>query len=300
MKRNLCLLLIMIVAVVGLFSISASAAETEMKTAMGIVDASGLRLRAKPSTDAEILSTASLGEYVVVIRQVDDWYLVDYNLEIGYMSAEHLAIKYAENIELGDGMANASSVNVRSMPDSSGDLLAQMTSGQTAEIIGFNYGWYKVVFNGTTGYVRSDLMELTEIPATNGSSGTVATTTYSSTADQLIAYSKTMLGTPYVWGGTSTSGFDCSGYVQYVFKQFGVSLNRTSSQQYTNGYSVTSLQAGDLVFFGGTYQTSSSISHVGIYIGNNQFIHAAGSEVKITDMSESYYASRYVGARRVL
>ncbi|MFI3313552.1 MAG: SH3 domain-containing C40 family peptidase, partial [Eubacteriales bacterium] len=248
MKQKLCLLIITVAAVLGLCSISTAAtATTELKTAIGIVDASGLRLRAKPSTDAEIISNASLGEYVVVLRQVGDWYLVDYNLDIGYMSAEHVVIKYQENIDLGPGMANASSVNVRSLPDSGSELLAQMSLGNTAEIIGFNYGWYKVEYNGVTGYVRSDLMELTEIPATNGYGG--SSYSYTSTADQLVSYSKTLIGTPYIWGGTSTNGFDCSGYVQYVFSQFGVSLNRTSTSQYTNGYSVSNLTTGDLVFF---------------------------------------------------
>lgn len=283
--------MILAVVVLGIFTISAAA--TEEKTAIGIVQSNGLRLRAKANTDAEILSSAAYGDSVVVIRKVDDWYLVDYNLEIGYMSADHLLIKEKENIDLGPGLVNTSSVNLRATPDSSGELLAQLAYGYTADIIGFNCGWYKVTFGDWTGYVRSDLLDLTQAPAANSSGVT-------SLSSQIVDFSSTLLGTPYVWGGTSTSGFDCSGFTKYVYSQFGISLNRTANQQLGNGYSVSSLSVGDLVFFGNTYSSSATATHVGIYIGDNQFIHAAGSSVKITSMSDSYYACRYVGATRVL
>lgn len=107
------------------------------------------------------------------------------------------------------------------------------------------------------------------------------------------------LGTPYVWGGTTPSGFDCSGFTRYVYKQLGYTLSRTAGQQLGNGYAVSSLQPGDLVFFDNTYATSAAASHVGIYIGNNQFVHAASGGVKVTSLSDSYYASRYIGARRI-
>lgn len=96
------------------------------------------------------------------------------------------------------------------------------------------------------------------------------------------------------------SGFDCSGFTQYVFRQCGYSINRTADAQYSNGSYVSydSLQAGDLVFFANTY-SASGITHVGIYIGGGEFIHAANGGVKISSLSESYYSSRYYGARRI-
>lgn len=295
MKRakRLFLLFAMVIAVAAAVSICASA--TELKTGIGIVETNGLRLRAKPNTDADIVSTASYGDNVVIIRRVDDWYLVDYNLDIGYMSAEYITFKERENVELGYGKVNTSSVNLRSTPSSDGDLVCQLAYGEKAYIIGLNCGWYKVQYNGSTGYIRSDLLELTEKPVYNS-----ASSSYVSLAQQIVDYSMNFLGTPYVWGGTTTSGFDCSGYTKHVFKNFGYSLNRTAAQQLNNGYSVSNLQAGDLVFFNNTYSTSAAASHVGIYIGNNQFIHAASGGVKITSLSDSYYASRYIGARRVL
>ena len=105
------------------------------------------------------------------------------------------------------------------------------------------------------------------------------------------------LGVPYVWGGASPSGFDCSGFSMYVFAQVGVSLPHHAASQYGMGVPVSrsELQAGDLVFFNG-------LGHMGIYIGGGQFIHAphTGDVVKISSISDSWYASTWVGARRIL
>ena len=104
------------------------------------------------------------------------------------------------------------------------------------------------------------------------------------------------LGVPYVWGGASPSGFDCSGFIMYVYAQMGVSLPHHAASQYSAGSPVSrdALEPGDLVFFNG-------LGHVGIYIGGGQFIHAphTGDVVKISSLSDSWYASTWVGARRL-
>ncbi len=106
------------------------------------------------------------------------------------------------------------------------------------------------------------------------------------------------LGTPYVFGGTTSSGFDCSGFVQHVFAMLGVSVPRTADAQYYAGHRARGgVKAGDLVFFQ-TYAPGPS--HVGIYIGNGKFVHASSHGVMVSSLSDSYWSERYLGAKRVI
>lgn len=118
-----------------------------------------------------------------------------------------------------------------------------------------------------------------------------------SVSDQIVQTANTFMGTPYVWGGTTPRGFDCSGFVRYLYEAKGIDLPRTSVQMYDQaGTRVTDLKVGDLVFF-----ALSNVNHVGIYLGNDQFISATSSRgVTIDSLASSYWGSRYVGAKRVL
>lgn len=117
-------------------------------------------------------------------------------------------------------------------------------------------------------------------------------------ARRIVQSSFNYIGVPYVFGGTTPRGFDCSGFVQYVFAQAGVWLPRTADAQYEAGYATASLQPGDLVFFS-TYAYGAS--HSGIYIGNGNFISATSSSgVRVDSLYSGYWGSCYIGARRVL
>lgn len=119
--------------------------------------------------------------------------------------------------------------------------------------------------------------------------------------DELLSSAMGFLGVAYRFGGTTPSGFDCSGFMQYIFrKTLAINLPRTSAEQATVGIHIdrANLQAGDLVFF---RTAGKRISHVGMYIGNNRFIHAprTGKNIEITSLSNKYWNSRYATARRV-
>ncbi|MBN8193753.1 LysM peptidoglycan-binding domain-containing protein [Bacillus sp. NTK074B] len=114
---------------------------------------------------------------------------------------------------------------------------------------------------------------------------------------KLISHAKAQLGIPYVWGGSTTSGFDCSGFIYYTFNKSGVKVTRTSSEGYYNrSYYVNKPAVGDLVFFENTYK--KGISHLGIYVGDNKFIHAGDNGVEITSLSNSYWKSKLDGFKR--
>jgi len=120
----------------------------------------------------------------------------------------------------------------------------------------------------------------------------------SALASSLTRSAMRFLGTPYSFGGTSTRGFDCSGFVQHVFALMGVHLPRTADAQYDAGRTIAgAMRPGDLVFFQ-TY--TAGVSHVGIYLGNDRFVHASSSQgVTVSSLHESYWAARYLGAKRV-
>lgn len=337
--RVISLVLAVVMAVTCL-SICVSAAGA-VKSGIGFVTASALRLRSGPSTDSETLAVAPNGEVVVVIDQEnEDWYKVIYNLQEGYMHSSYLSVLDRENAELGYGEINASSVNLRTGPGTSYTSIAHTDEGDLVYIIGLNCGWYKVIFGDDICYIRSDFVDLTEIPYENeGSSnsplffrmgvslgvtpsasllnGSSSDESYDSDADDsdndyrdesysigqaMADKAYTYNGYPYVWGGASPSnGFDCSGLVYYIAKCFGYSIPHGSTSQYSYGTYVekSDLQPGDFVFFENTY--TEGISHVGIYLGDGDFIHASGSEtgVKISNLGETYYINHYYGARRI-
>ena len=228
---------------------------------------------------------------------------------------------------------NAETVNVRKEASTSASIVTQITRGTEVEIISEESGWYKVKVNGVEGYIATTLLSdtkqetsrgVTEFRDTenepeekaedntnnkqdnnkaennsgnNGSSNSATSSSSSNTGSAVLAFAKKYLGYPYVYGGASPSGFDCSGFTSYVYKNFGVTLSRTAAGQTSNGTAVkrSELQVGDLVMF------CSPINHVGIYAGNNQIIHAANPSrgVVIDTISSGYYNTNYNCARRI-
>lgn len=229
---------------------------------------------------------------------------------------------------------NSNVINLRSAETTNSESLDQLKKATQVTVVSENNGWSKVKVNGKEGYILSTLLSerkpevttsrsaeeprkqttTTETKKTETKATTQATTktetpktesapasTGSATGAAIVAKAKTYIGCKYVYGGTSPSGFDCSGFAQYIYKQFGISLNRTAAAQYSNGTAVSrgNLQVGDLVMFG---SSASNINHVGIYAGNGQIVHAANKQrgVTIDTINSGYYNTHYVGARRII
>ena len=285
------------VALTALCTIGASAA----CLGAGTVTADALRRRDTPATDGAILATAPSNAKLVVLEEAGDgWYKVSYNAVEGYMAGEYLTVSTSMDAALGYGKVNSdvSSLNIRSGAGTGCSVLSSVSGGTVLELTGVQDGWYKVVHGGTSGYVSSDYITLTsETPA--------ATVAASSVGEEIAAYAQNFLGTPYVYGGSSTSGFDCSGFTKYVYGQFGYTLNRTATDQLSNGVSVRKdeLQPGDLVFFNDPSRNAGkACSHAGIYTGDGQFIHSSSSRsggVIVSSLTSGYYNTYFVGGIQV-
>ncbi len=156
-------------------------------------------------------------------------------------------------------------------------------------------------FQSTKGLEADGLVGASTYSALLGKSMPAVTHSMNAMSRTVVSDAMNYMGVPYVFGGnTPSSGFDCSGYVRYVFANAGIYLPRTADVQYNCGYAVSTseLAPGDLVFFE-TYCPGPS--HVGIYVGDGNFIHASSSRgVTISSLSSSYYSAHYLGARRVM
>lgn len=330
LKRETALVLILAL-LLPCFSIRASAAG-QLNAGIGFVITAKLRLYSKPSSQSEVLDTALCGDCVVLLQKQRDkkegWYQVIFNLQEGYMLADCLDVGTQRHAELGFGQINGSEVCLRSGPGTQFTVLDYAKKGETFYILGMENEWYQILKDSETRFVRSDLMDLTQIPYENSGSQeepqffhrgeTIGELTYTEVKQEIAAASvgsdysgpvtgsaflkqaQKCIGAPYVYGGASPSGFDCSGLVYYVLTQMGYPAARTASAQYDMGQSVKrkNLRPGDLVFFSGT--AGSGITHVGIYAGGNKFLHApnTGAAVSYSSLS-GYWSDHYYGARRI-
>ena len=273
--------------------------------ATGTVDTgnSTLRVRDQAGTHGNILTSLPSGTQVEVLATAENgWYQISYNGLTGYVSSDYLVVEVqnavaavASTAPLAEpapqyGRVTASSLNVRSGPGTGYDRTGSLRAGSVVELLETLDGWYRV----DGGYVSADY--IIQVDAAEASSA--------GKGQEIANYALTFVGYPYVYGGSSPSGFDCSGFTQYVYKQFGYSLNRTASNQLQNGtpVSMSELLPGDLVLFKRAGTGSSAASHVGLYIGNGQFVHASTAKVGVivSDLDSAYYTTGFVGGRRIV
>lgn len=189
-------------------------------------------------------------------------------------------------------------------------VIGQMENGTQVNVLETSGDFYKVDCYDMTGYIAMSQIVYTEdkyyvnCQADSNETRTMEYTDYTealTVRHSLLELAQAQLGKPYIYGGAGTAGFDCSGLMYYLYGQHGVSLHRSADVQLQDGIVVAreGLQVGDLVFFLESHLPYLA-SHVGIYAGNNQIIHAGSAGIAYADLDESYYVDNYLCARRVI
>ena len=307
--KKLLSIIISVSILVVMLSVSAFAHES-LAYGAATVNTDNLNLRNGPSMANTVLTTLNEGDIVVILERTNnEWYHINFHGVTGYVNTTYLRdILTAENFS-AIGRITGDSVNIRAKPTTSSDAVAFCSEETIVTVIGINTGWYKVVHEGHTGYIRSDLMTIIE--GTRASSSSSASTPTSSgyivppanlaQGERIAQFALGFLGTHYVWGGTSPSGFDCSGLVKYTYDHFGYSITRVADSQYRNdGVLVekADLQPGDILCFS---SDGSYVNHVGIYIGNNEFVHSSSSStgVIVSRLDSAYYTSVFLAGKRI-
>ena len=293
--------------------------ETPVSTpiqALGVVSGTSVRVRSGAGTGYDILKTLDKGTLVELTVQEGDWYRISYDGARGYIASQYVTRYDSATGLSGAGKVTADVLNIRSAPKSGSTSLGTASHGAVLTVTGIEGSWFAVSYNGVSGYVASQYVLICS-PSTADTSApetpeeTPAETPDETPADnpaatvsgsEIVSLAQQYLGVPYVYGGSSPSGFDCSGFTMYIFAQVGVKLPHGATSQLSYGASVSrsELQPGDLVFF---QDYGAVASHVGIYIGGDQFIHASSSSgnsrcVTVSSLAESYYANHYYTARR--
>ncbi|MDO5519699.1 MAG: NlpC/P60 family protein [bacterium] len=299
---------------------------------VGITKVDKLNVRQSANTSSKIVGKLTKGNAVVIKSKSGNWAKVTSGNVTGYVCTDYLAIgkagySYYDKYATDYVKVTTATLRVRKSNNTNSSILTTVKRGQSFKVLSTKKDWAKITANGKTGWVSMDYVKVTykfsyatkvgtststptkkptatptptkkptatPTPTKKPSS---STTNSSATGSKVAAYAKRFVGNPYVYGGTSlTNGADCSGFVQSVYKNFGISIPRTSRSQSTYGkkVSTSSLQPGDIIF----YANNGTVNHCGIYIGGGQIVHASSPSTGIR-ISNYKYRSVYT-VRRVL
>lgn len=266
------------------------------------VNCSSLNLRSQATTSSSIVKTLSKGTEVSVLYVTGNWSKVSVNGLEGFVYSSYLSdgtsAAIEDNTVKSYQYVTATSVNLREGASTSTAVICKVSKDTKVGVISSTSNWAKVKYNSTYGYIHTsnlaDSKASAETPSTSSST--------SAKIDKMMSIAASKIGCRYVRGSEGPNTFDCSGFTGYLYKQIGVSIPRSSSQQKNAGtyVSKSNLKKGDLVFL--DTSGNGAVDHACIYVGNGEIIHANSSAGKITrsDLNSSYYRSTYVCARRIL
>ena len=276
----------------------------------------GLNLRKGPGTSYSVIRTLSKGTAVTVHSSSNGWSKISVNGVEGYVSTSFLS---STNPSTNSSTSNETTstptttmyvtpdagLNLRKGAGTSYSVIKTLSKGTAVTVHSSSNGWSKVSVNGVEGYVSTSYLSSTKPSNSGSSSSSSSNSSTSVSVDKVLDFAHQQLGKPYVWGAQGPNSFDCSGLIYYVYKNAAnITLPRTSVEQSKFGTTVSksNLKAGDLVFFDTNGPNNGAVSHVGIYAGEGQLIHASSSNKKIVkvNMETSYWNNTYVVAKRVL
>ena len=286
---------------------SGSTSQPSTSTTKATVTADSLNVRSGAGTSYSVITKLPKGTVVDVLESASNgWKKIKTSGgTTGWVSGEYLTTGSAGNSSTNNSTSqtsykatvNTDSLNMRKGAGTSYSVITKLSNGTVVDVLeSASNGWKKIkTSNGTIGwvsgsYLANGVVEQTSTPSTNK-------------VQAVIDLAHKQLGKPYVWGAEGPNSFDCSGLIYYVYKNAaGITLPRTSSAQYSAGVAVSrsNLKAGDLIF--SSTDGTGNITHVAIYVGDGQMIHAPrnGKNVEKVSINNSYWNKAYVGARRVL
>lgn len=287
--------------------------------------AEGEKIYITPIINSLAIDTLEEEKEIKIVSSVNGWTYIKIGTTTGWVRTQNIQKKEVDDTSKNQnkntssqkvGYITTDSVNFRKTPSTSGEIIAKLPRNAKVTIINEGESWSEIKYDENTGYVFNEYISKNSLDvSTRSASARTGKTTSNNqeeqaytntesggvTGEEIISYAKQYLGYKYVSGGSSISGFDCSGFTTYVYKHFGILLSRTSSGQSSNGVGVSyeNMKIGDIICFANS-RGSNSIGHVGIYIGSGKFIHSANSRqgVIISNVSgDGYY---FVTARRVI
>lgn len=305
---------------------------------IGVVREENVNLRDGPGTNYISMAKMAVGQELTLVQQFQGWFLVEYGSMYGWVTQDFLNLVpgVVERVPVAQtvpdpnpalvGLVLENAVNTRKGPGSAYERVGSVNSGENVQLLARHKDWYRVeLSNGSKAWIFSDLLKIApmavrRVPVTNNipalpvrarpaatrgasSSGGGASVNVPASGD-VAGFAVQFVGSRYIWGGASPRGFDCSGLTSYVYRQFGVGLPHSAAGQFSTRYgamigSLSNLAPGDLVFFAGT-GGGRGITHVAIYIGGGQIVHAMTPRygVQISSVWSSYWQNHFAGALR--